>query len=122
MYKGFYTKESIQERFWKFWKQAIHFNIDHYNAIQFLEHYSFSPYIDEEIKKDANHVICEPLAKLYSEAIEQKVFIELEPTIMVLMHYGSTVHLAKAHHANSTNLTDEIIQMIIQSCWNSVSA
>lgn len=121
MYKDFYTDESIQKRFWKFWEQAIRFNINHYDAIQFLEQYSFSSYIDEEIKKDANNGVCEPLAKLYAEAIKQKVFVELEPTTMVLMHYGSVVHLARAHHANSVNLTDELNQKIIQSCWNSVS-
>ena len=120
--KEFYTSESIQERFRQVWENIIRFNMKYPKAFQFIEQYSFSPYIDEATKQEA----CQggwygPVAKLYTEAIEKLLFIELEPKLMVQMHFGSVVYLVKAYLRNDVDLTDEMIQTVIYSCWNAVS-
>lgn len=121
LYKDFYTKQSIQERFREFWENVIGFDIEYHNAFEFVEQYSFSPYINDAIKQDANEGYCGPLVKFYAEAIEQQLFNAFDPTIMVLMHFGSVAHLVKAYLATNGDLTDKVIQTAIQSCWNSVS-
>jgi len=120
--KDFYTSESIQERFHRVWKNIFSFNIKYSKAFHFLEQYSFSPYIDETTKQEAcQGGCCGAIAKLYAEAIKDQLFIELEPKIMVQMHFGSVVYLVKAYLQNNVDLTDEIIQTVIHSCWSAVS-
>lgn len=122
IYRDFDANLSIQERFWGFWERVIHFNKDNHNAFQFLEQYSFSPYIDEAIKQEATQRSCGPLIKFYTEAIEQQLFIQLDPKLIVLMHFGSAAHVTKAYLANNKDeLTNDIVNTVIQSCWNAVS-
>lgn len=120
--KGFYTNESIQERFQRVWGNVIRFTMQYPQGFQFIEQYSFSPYIDDAAKQEAyKGSWCGPLAKLYTEAIEQQLFIDLEPKLMVQMNFGSVVYLIKAYLQNNVDLTDEMIQKVIRSCWNAVS-
>jgi|GEM_PF-424638 len=120
--KDFYIRESIQERFKRIWENVIRFNMNYPKGFQFIEQYSFSPYIDEAAKQEAcKGGWCGPLSKLYAEAIEQQLFIELEPRLMVQMHFGSVVYLTKAYFQKNIDLTNEIIQTVIHSCWNAVS-
>lgn len=120
--KDVYTSESIKDRFHQTWENVIRFSMKYSKAFQFLEQYSFSPYIDEATKQEAcQGSWCGPLAKFYAEAIEEQLFIELEPKLMVQMHFGSVAYLVKAYLQNNVDLTDEIIQMVIHCCWNGVS-
>jgi AcrR family transcriptional regulator len=119
--KDFYTNEPIQERFQRTWKNIILFTVQYPKAFQFIEQYSFSPYIDEAAKEEAyKGSWCGPFSKLYTQAIEQGLFIDLEPQLMVQMNFGSVVYLIKAHIQNHIELTDESIQQVIRSCWNAV--
>lgn len=120
--KDFYTNESIEARFRKTWENFIRFGIKYPKGSQFIEQYSFSPYIDDEVKQEAyDGSWCGPFAKLYAEAVKEKLFIELEPKLMVQMNYGSMVYLLKAYFQNNLDLTDDVIQTVIYSCWNAVS-
>ncbi|MVX65482.1 TetR family transcriptional regulator [Clostridium chromiireducens] len=117
--EGFDSNEGLEVRFQGVWKNFIKFAMSYSRAFQFIEQYSFSPYITDEVKKKVNEdVWCNEVAKLYSKAIEQKLFIELEPKLMVQMHYGSMVYLLKSYFQGTTDLTDDIIQTAIYACWN----
>ncbi len=118
--KDFYSNETIQTRFQLVWKNFIEFGISYPKAFQFIEQYSFSPYITDEVKQATlAEVWCGEVAKLYKEAIKQKLFIDLKPKLMVQMHYGSMVYLLKSYFQNSTELSEDVIQTAIYSCWNS---
>lgn len=120
--KNFYTDVSIRNRFEQAWDHLIHISMEQPEGFQFIEQYSFSPYIELETKKKAAEANwCGPLAILYKEAIQNDLFINLDPQLMVQMHYGSIVYLLKAHFQNSISLTDDLIKTVIDSCWNSVS-
>lgn len=119
--KGFNSNEIIKVRFQRIWENFIQFGMNYSKAFQFIEQYSFSPYITDEVKKEIyDEVWCGEVSKLYAEAIEQKLFIELEPRLMVQMHYGSIVYLLKSYFQGNTDLTDDIIQTAIYACWNAV--
>lgn len=120
--KDFYIDAPIRTRFEQAWEQLIHISMDHPECFQFMEQYSFSPYIESETKKKAAEANwCGPLATLYKEAIQSNLFINLDPQLMVQMHYGSIVYLLKAYFQNSISLTDDLIKSVILSCWNSAS-
>ena len=117
--KGFYSSETIQAQFQLVWKNFIRFGISYPKAFQFIEQYSFSPYITDEVKQEAHdEVWCGEVSKFYEKAIEQKLFIELEPKLMVQMHYGAMVYLLKSYFQGNTDLTNNVIQTAIYSCWN----
>lgn len=120
--KDFYTSETIQMRFWHTWGNVIRFTRQYPKGFQFIEQYSFSPYIDDAAKQEAyKGSWCGPLAKLYAEAIEKQLFIDLDPKLMVQMNFGSVVYLIKAYLQNNVDLTEELIQKVIRSCWNAIS-
>jgi len=120
--KDFSKKGAIQKRFQQIWENIIKFSIKYPKAFLFTEQYSFSPYISDEAKQEAaDKSWAGPLEKLYSEAISQEQFIELDPHLMIQMHFGAVVYLVKAHFRNNIELTDEMIQTAIGYCWNAVA-
>ena len=120
--KDFYSSDSIQQRFKRTWENVIRFNMNYPKGFQFIEQYSFSPYIDEAAKQEAcQGGWCGALSNLYAQAVEQQLFIELGPRLMVQMHLGSVVYLTKAYFQKNIDLTDESIQIVIHSFWNAVS-
>ena len=120
--KDFSMSQSIQECFIRTWENVIRFNMNYPTGFQFIEQYSFSPYIDETVKQETcKGGVYGSLSKLYTEAIKQQLFIDLEPKLMVQMHFGSVVYLTKAYFQKNIHLTDEIIQRVIHSFWNAVS-
>ncbi|MFT4398607.1 TetR/AcrR family transcriptional regulator [Bacillus sp. SW14] len=50
--KDFYNNSSILERFERIWRNLIQFTLDYPDAFQFIEQYSFSPYIYDSSKKE----------------------------------------------------------------------
>jgi hypothetical protein len=58
--------------------------------------------------------------KLYEEAIGQKLFVPLNPKMMVQMHYGTIVYVLKAHLQGNFELTGDSVHEIIRSCWKAV--
>jgi Transcriptional regulator len=120
--RNFYKDSPIQTRFEQAWNHLIHISMENPEGFQFMEQYSFSSYIESETKKRAAEANwCGPLATLYEEAVQDGLFINLDPQLMVQMHYGSIVYLLKAYFQNSISLTDDLIQKVILSCWNSFS-
>ncbi|MFC5405342.1 TetR/AcrR family transcriptional regulator [Cohnella soli] len=120
---GFFTDEPIRIRLERAWEKLIRVSLEYPQGFQFIEQYSFSPYIRAEIKQmsyDAGW--CGPLDKLYQEAIDAKVFKDhLDPHVMVQMHYGSLVYVVKGALNGQLEINDELIRQLIQSCWDSVA-
>ncbi|NBD25229.1 TetR/AcrR family transcriptional regulator [Paenibacillus glycinis] len=114
--------DSIQTRFRLAWKNVIALGKKYPNGFRFIEQYSFSPYIYEQSKLEAyKGGWCGRVAKLYGEAIEQGLFIGMEPRFMVQMHYGSIVYILKGHAQHYMELTEDLEDEAILACWNSVS-
>ncbi|WP_028612598.1 TetR/AcrR family transcriptional regulator [Paenibacillus harenae] len=112
---------SILTQFRKVWRNLIELGIKYPKGFRFIEQYSFSPYIYEQSKLEAyRDGWCGPLEKLYQQAIEEGVFVRLQPQMMVQMHYGSIVYLLKSHQQDMLELTDDVADQAILFCWNAV--
>lgn len=113
--------DPLRLRFQQAWNSVIRHALAYPTAFKFIEQYSFSPYIYEDSKLEAyKGGWCSPMANLYREAIEEGLFIDLEPRLMVQMNYGSLVYLLKAHFQNYLVLTDELIDQAIEAAWKAV--
>lgn len=63
---------------------------------------------------------CAPMNLLYKEAIEQKLFVPMDPKLLVQMHYGSMVYLVKGQLHGNFEMGEDMIQNAIQACWKAV--
>ncbi|CAN7614341.1 TetR/AcrR family transcriptional regulator [Paenibacillus sp. LjRoot56] len=114
--------DSVKERFHLAWRNVFDLGRKYPKGFRFIEQYSFSPYIYEQTKEEAiNGGWCGPLEKLYQQAVNEGMFVALEPRMMVQMHYGSIVYLLKLYQRDSQDLTEEVVNQAILACWNSVS-
>lgn len=112
---------TIREKFELGWNRVVELGKKYPHGFQFIEQYSFSPYIHDEVKQAVyTGGWCGPMNKLYEEAIQQKLFIPMNPGMMVQMHYGSFVYILKAHLHGVLEITDDSILEAIRSCWNAV--
>jgi len=120
--KGMNEASSVQERFRGSWRSLIELGKLYPKGFRFIEQYSFSPYIHEQSKLEAyKGGWCAPMEELYRQAIEEGLFVPLDPHMMVQMHYGSIVYLLKSHQQNMLELSDEVAEQAILACWNAVS-
>lgn len=126
-FNGEYVREglsqgrTIREKFELGWSRVLDLGKKYPQGFQFIEQYSFSPYIYDDVKQSVyTGGWCGPMNKLYEEAIQQKLFIPLNPKMMVQMHYGSIVYIMKANLHGIYELTDDSKNEAIRSCWNAV--
>ncbi|MFB9273709.1 TetR/AcrR family transcriptional regulator [Cohnella cellulosilytica] len=120
--QGFHDSADIFERFRTVWQRVIETSVDYADAFRFMEQYSLSPYIYESSKKTAyENNWCAPLSVLYAEAMENGLFKRGDARLMVQMHWGTIVFLVKGHLQDQLELTPDVVDMAIHSCWNSVS-
>ncbi|MNC25448.1 HTH-type transcriptional repressor Bm3R1 [compost metagenome] len=120
--EGFFTDEPVRTRLERAWENLIRLSLKYPQGFQFIEQYSFSPYIYDEVKKSAyEEGWCKPLEKVYQEAIDAKLFRAMEPKFMVQMHYGSIVYTVKASLNHYLTMDEEVIRGLLDSCWKSFS-
>ncbi|MDR6884139.1 TetR/AcrR family transcriptional regulator [Bacillus sp. 3255] len=127
-FNGEYVREGLQkgttirDRFEHGWHKVIELGKQYPQGFQFIEQYSFSPYIYEEVKQEVyTGGWCGPMNELYEEAIQEKLFIPMNPKMMVQMHYGTFVYMLKAHLHGVFELNSENINGAIRSCWHAVT-
>ncbi|MMZ55416.1 HTH-type transcriptional repressor Bm3R1 [compost metagenome] len=127
-FNGEYVREgllkgtTIREKFEFGWNRVVELGKQYPQGFQFIEQYSFSPYIYEEVKQEVyTGGWCAPMNELYQEAIQEKLFIPMNPKMMVQMHYGTFVYMLKAHLYGVFELSSESVSGAIRSCWNAVT-
>jgi AcrR family transcriptional regulator len=119
--KGLNQEGTIRERFFWSWERVIELSKQYPEGFQFIEQYSFSPYIYEPVKMKAYlGGWCAPMNLLYQEAIDQKLFVPMDPKLLVQMHYGSMVYLVKGQMHGNFEMGQDTIQNAIQACWKAV--
>ncbi|RCW42429.1 TetR/AcrR family transcriptional regulator [Paenibacillus prosopidis] len=119
---GLLKGTTIREKFELGWNRVIELGKQYPQGFQFIEQYSFSPYIYEEVKLEVyTGGWCGPMNELYQEAIREKLFIPMNPKMMVQMHYGTFVYMLKAHLHGIFELSSESVSGAIRSCWNAVT-
>ncbi|MFD1775171.1 TetR/AcrR family transcriptional regulator [Paenibacillus rhizophilus] len=119
--EGLLQGRTIREKFELGWNRVVELGEKYPQGFQFIEQYSFSPYIYDEVKQAVyTDGWCGPMDKLYEEAIQQKLFIPMNPKLMVQMHYGTLVYILKAHLQGIFELTSDSVHEVIRSCWKAV--
>lgn len=118
-----HVEKAVYDNFRQLWRSYINFCKDYPEAFMFYEQYSFSPYINSSVREKAAEMnIFRALTDLYREAVHQGLLSScFTPEIMVTMNYGSIVYVIKNSIEQCFVLTEELIENIINSCWDTFS-
>ncbi|MDF2836794.1 MAG: transcriptional regulator, TetR family [Paenibacillus sp.] len=120
--QGLSRPGTVRDRFFGGWEKVVELSRLHPEGFQFIEQYSFSPYIREDVKLKAyNGGWCAPMNALYQDAMTQRIMKPSDAKLTVQMHYGALVYMIKGHLSGYYELTDEGIHGAILNCWRSVS-
>jgi AcrR family transcriptional regulator len=120
--QGLSQPGTVRDRFYRGWEKIFELGRLHPEGFQFIEQYSFSPYIRDDVKLKAyNGGWCAPMYALYQDAMTQNIMKHSDAKMTVQMHYGSIVYMLKGYQHGLYDLTDEQVQQAILNCWRSVA-
>jgi len=113
------ANKPVKARFFGVYSGIYHFFITHPMEFRFLEQYANSPYISNEIVDENKHFY-QGAIDFLSDGINAGVLRQMDINLMVSLVYGSITTVAKLRVVNQIEVSDEMLQSAIQSCWDGV--
>ncbi len=124
--KGYDIQAPIRERFFHLYTRTFYFLKENTEEYKFIEQYFNSPYgtcakrakcnedmTDAELKE-------QPLMDLFKSAKEQQIIKDLSVTTYFAITFGPITFLLRDYNAGFAELNDEIINQVIEACWDAV--
>lgn len=107
---------SIYERFKYFLENVIDYAIKYPKELWFMENYSHSPYISEELRNMNDESMTEFFIIL-SQGQKQGFIKSMDINLCCQIVFGVILAVAKGLLLNKYELNDSEITQIIESCW-----
>jgi len=85
----------------------------------FLEQYTRSPYFNLEVEREVGQYYL-PLLECFRWAQEEMIIKDFPAPVMHTLTVDVATSLAQKHAAGFLTLTDEMIEEIINACWEAV--
>ena len=85
----------------------------------FLEQYSRSPYHRPEIELETAQYYL-PLIEVFQRAQEEKIIKDLPEPVVLAFTLDVATSLAQRHAAGFLDLTDELIENVIDASWEAI--
>lgn len=117
--KNYNNSATIYERFKFFLKTHVDYTLKYPKEMEFLESYSNSPCIYEEIKKIEIPIITEFFV-IISEGQVQGLIRKMDLHLCLQIVQGIISFVIKGHFLRKYELTDVEIEEIIESCWRAI--
>ncbi|MCF8257973.1 MAG: TetR/AcrR family transcriptional regulator [Flavobacteriales bacterium] len=96
------------------------FYMAHQVEFEFLQRYSDSSYMKESYLDDSA-IILAPIANILSSGGEDFRFKALPTHIIFAMVYGPMISIIQLVHQEKVSMTDEMLDSITRSLWNSIT-
>jgi AcrR family transcriptional regulator len=108
----------VRERFIRTISGILRFVIENPKEFIFAEQYHFSPYntAEEEGSLERNS----PIRYLLLQAREEQIFKNLPLLLLESMVFGPIVSLAKEHASRGTPISEEMIRLTAEACWDAL--
>jgi AcrR family transcriptional regulator len=119
MLSGYSREAPIRERFFRIWRNLFHVYLQYPEMFQFLEQYSYSPYITLETKDIGTKLWEEPI-RLMEEGQEQQIVKDLPIKLIMLIAGAPLINLVKEAIGGHIALNDAMIEAAITACWDAV--
>jgi hypothetical protein len=85
----------------------------------FLEQYTRSPYFNLEIETEAGQYYM-PLIECFQRAQQEMIIKDFPGTVIHTLTVDVATSLAQKHASGILTLTDELIEEIIDACWEAI--
>ncbi len=85
----------------------------------FLEQYTRSPYYNPEIEMEASQYYL-PLIECFQRAQQEMIIKDFPEPVIATLTLDVATSLAQKHTAGFLILTDELIEEIIDACWEAI--
>lgn len=109
----------IRESLLKILNRVFKFLIENPCDFRFLEMYYNSPY--GLAKKRSEEDGCDkPLYRLFQKGVEQQIIKDLPKDLLFALCFGPMLMLVRDQFTGYFELTDEMIEMTLSACWDSI--
>ena len=112
---------TIKDKFYRYWLNLYHYFISNPQEFQFLEQYATSPYITQ-VTKEENQRHYLPVIEFLQEGMQQQVLRPMPIELMTALVYNAVTATVKLHLSAELSITDEVLQLALQSSWDGVKA
>jgi AcrR family transcriptional regulator len=85
----------------------------------FLEQYTRSPYFSREIEEEVGQYYL-PLLECFHRGQQEMILKDFPPAVIHTLTVDVATSLAQKHAAGFLSLTDELIEEIVDACWEAV--
>jgi TetR/AcrR family transcriptional regulator, repressor of fatR-cypB operon len=111
---------SPRQQFHVFWQRLARFAREHARAFTFLELHHHAPYLDADNRARELDALG-PIVAFFERTGAAGVTRPLPPPALIAVVWGALVGLVKAASLGHLELTDDLIQQVEQSCWDSIA-
>lgn len=105
----------IRERFLRAFSRILRYFLDNPKIFMFVDRYHFSHLRDRGVSTVGEN---ERLRKLLVQAREEKVIKDAPLLVLESIAFGPPAALAREHASRGTPIGDDMIDAIIQACWD----
>jgi AcrR family transcriptional regulator len=85
----------------------------------FIEQYTRSPYFSPEIEMETSQYYL-PLIECFQHAQQEAIIKNFPTAVISALTLDVATSLAQKHAAGFLNLTDELVEQIIDACWEAI--
>lgn len=116
---GIDEEAPVRESLLKVLRQVIEFLIESPCDFKFLEMYYNSPY--GLAKQRSEEEGCDkPLYRLFRKGIERQIIKDIPKEVLFALCFGPMLMLVRDQFTGYFKLTDEMIEMTLVACWDSI--
>ena len=108
-----------KEKFFLIWKNLFYYFKDNPQKFQFIEHYASSPLEKNEVK-DINQRHYQPAINFIQKGIEMGYLRTLPESFIIQLIFAHVSVVVRMILFDETDISVTTLQLLIQSCWDSV--
>lgn len=107
----------VQDQFFEVFSQLLLYFLENPKVFKFAEQYHFSPLADRESDPPRE---TSPVRPLLLRARDEKIIKDLPLLVLESVVFGPIVSIAKEHSSQGTPISGEMIQQVVQACWDGI--
>ena len=119
-FEGYSDSLPIKLQFKLVWKNVLLYYIQHPKIFKFIEQHYYSPFIDEETKKERTQ-LHQPITAFFEQFKQTKLIKNLPIDVLYALVYGPIVSLAKFHLEADLVLEDVVLDRTMEACWEAIT-
>ena len=116
---GIELEPNYKSKFILIWRNLFNFFINNPSKFEFLQQYSHSPLIRKEIK-ELNQIHYQAVLEYFNSGIRLGIIKDLPAILLLNLVIDSIATLVKLIFSDEIILSNEILEHIIQSSWDSI--